>query len=361
MQPVAGTLLALLVVALPATMAASACGAAAVDPPPLPPRLSDTGLFHPGSPDTTREGVLPFSPQYPLWSDGSTKRRWIFLPPGLAIDATDPDAWAFPPGTRLWKEFRHGRAVETRYIERLDDGQWRFAAYVWDEDGRDAALAPEGGAVVQAGPTGRYVVPSRTDCLACHEGAAVPVLGFSALQLSPDRDPLAPHADSARAGDVNLARLVEAGRLLNLPPALLATAPRIAARSPVERAALGYLHGNCGHCHGGPASSLDGLDLALAQRVAEAPASAARTRESLLDHPSRFRPHGLADAKRVALDANSPSTLTLRLRSTSAFARMPPLGVQVVDDEGVALVERWIAEARLDPQHDNHSHQETRP
>jgi hypothetical protein len=62
------------------------------------------------------------------------------------------------------------------------------------------------------------------------------------------------------------------------------------------------------------------------------------------------------DPRRVALDGHSPSTLTLRLRSTSPLARMPPLGVQVVDDEGVGLVERWIDEART-----HHHAQETRP
>ena len=47
------------------------------------------------------------------------KRRWISLPPGSAIDASDPDAWAFPVGTRLWKEFSFGgQRVETRYMER---------------------------------------------------------------------------------------------------------------------------------------------------------------------------------------------------------------------------------------------------
>ena len=355
MRPAASTLLALLFVALPAWPAA-ASRAAGFPPPPLPNRLSATGLFHPGSPETLREGVLPFTPQYPLWSDGTTKRRWISLPPGTVIDALDPDAWEFPTGTRLWKEFRHGRALETRYLERLADGRWRFASYLWDEEGRDAVLAPEGGAVLAAGSTGRYVVPSRTDCLACHEGAAVPVLGFSALQLSPDRDPFAPHADPKRASDVNLTRLVETGRLVNMPRALLINAPRIAARSPVERAALGYLHGNCGHCHAGPTGALDGLDLTLAQRVAPGNDSAARTLASLLDHPSRFRPRGIDNPRRIALDGHGTSTLTLRLRSTSPLTRMPPLGVQVVDDEGVSLVERWIAETQT-----QHHAQETRP
>jgi hypothetical protein len=171
----------------------------------------------------------------------------------------------------------------------------------------------------------------------------VPVLGFSALQLSPDRDPLAPHADAPRAGDADLPALV-AGRLLaNLPPAMLGTPPRIAAPTATARAALGYLHGNCGHCHD-PAGALDGLDLSLAQRADPGAGSVARTLQSLLDRTSRYRPPGITDARRVALDRRNPSTLLLRLDSSSPLARMPPLGVQVIDAEGVALIERWIHE-----------------
>jgi mono/diheme cytochrome c family protein len=36
------------------------------------------------------------------------------------------------------------------------------------------------------------------------------------------------------------------------------------------------------------------------------------------------------------------SVLTVRMRSANPLARMPPLGVQVIDDAGLALVERWI-------------------
>ncbi len=75
----------------------------------------------------------------------------------------DPNAWEFPRGTRLWKEFAHGgRAVETRYIERLADGSWRFATYVWNTAGTEAMLAPEQGMralAVAAAPGGRYAVP----------------------------------------------------------------------------------------------------------------------------------------------------------------------------------------------------------
>src|SRR5512138_3923951 len=96
---------------------------------PLPEHLRDTGLYARGSTEEIAAGVLPFSPQYPLWSDGAEKRRWIRLPPGTCIDARAPDRWVFPVGTRLWKEFSLGRRLETRMLERTRDG-WRFATYV---------------------------------------------------------------------------------------------------------------------------------------------------------------------------------------------------------------------------------------
>src|SRR4051812_36602398 len=155
----------------------------------LPAHLRDTGLYLSGS--VLGPDVLPFSPQYPLWSDGAAKRRWIWLPPGTAIDAAQPDAWDFPAGTKLWKEFAHGRALETRYIERSTDGSWRFGSYVWNAEGTDAVLAPASGLrdLPASGSTrdtrdalaAHYTIPSVDDCRACHEGAPVPVLGFSAL------------------------------------------------------------------------------------------------------------------------------------------------------------------------------------
>jgi len=308
---------------------------------PLPQRLIDTGLYKDSS-MTVRADNIAFAPQYPLWTDGTSKRRWIYLPPGAAIDASKVDAWEFPVGTRLWKEFGYDSRVETRYIERLADGSWRFAAYVWNKEGTDAVLAAEDGAVlpVSAAPGGRYAVPSRNDCLACHEGPSVPVLGFTALQLSPDRDPLAPRAEPPRNDHANLSNLVASGRLRNLPQRFIEQPPRIAATSPTTRAALGYLHGNCGHCHN-DAGALTGLELVLAQQANAAPQSAERTMQSLLGHSSRFRPQGSDSAQRVARDGGT-HMLTLRMKTNNTLARMPPLGVQQIDAEGVALIERWI-------------------
>src|SRR5262245_14990157 len=88
-----------------------------------PARLSETGLFA----DITREiwapGVMAYAPRFQLWSDGADKRRWLWLPPDTRIDTSNMDSWAFPVGTKFWKEFtRDGVRVETRLIEKLGPG-----------------------------------------------------------------------------------------------------------------------------------------------------------------------------------------------------------------------------------------------
>ena len=149
-----------------------------------------------------------FSPQYPLWSDGAAKSRWLHIPKGRFIDGSDPDEWKFPVGTKLWKEFAFGARAETRFIERTRSG-WQFATYIWNDDESDAVLAPEGG-IKQSVPIQdgiRHAIPSRVDCRVCHEAGPVRVLGVTALQLSPDRDPNAPHAEPLPEGAVDLRTL----------------------------------------------------------------------------------------------------------------------------------------------------------
>lgn len=302
-----------------------------------PPRwLADTGLYRDPARGEIADDVLPFTPQYPLWSDGASKRRWIRLPAGSAIDARNPDAWVFPVGTRLWKEFRAGRVVETRMIDRLADGSWRFVSYAWQADGFAAELAPVRGTRVDDGRGGRYRIPSRADCRACHDGAAAPVLGFSALQLSPLRDPLAPHAEPAATDAAGLAALVRDGRLLGLPGELLQRAPRIDAPTPLARAALGYLHGNCGHCHDNIGDAGVPTGLLLSQRVAD-PAHNAVVRESLRTVSPRYRAAGADHGPRAEL-------VLQRMRSRDPLARMPPLGTEQIDDDALALIQRWVHE-----------------
>ena len=44
---------------------------------PLPAQLTGTGLYVPGSTTEMHAENMPFSPQYPLWSDGADKERFI--------------------------------------------------------------------------------------------------------------------------------------------------------------------------------------------------------------------------------------------------------------------------------------------
>jgi hypothetical protein len=314
----------------------------------LPERLSETGLFVTGSTRVRAEN-LPFAPQYPLWSDGAAKRRWLYLPPGTAIDASQADAWEFPPGTRLWKAFSHGRPIETRFIERLEDGSWRYATYVWNADASEALLAPSEGVTlaIDGVPGGRYVIPSQDDCRACHEGTPVPALGVSALQLSPDRDPGAPNGEPHSPDQVDLPALAERGLLRKLPAALLETAPRIGASSPTARAALGYLHANCGHCHNNRGPLAD-VGLTLEQASADV-ASVGRMLRSTIGHPADTRAFGLTT--RVVPGRPADSQLVARMRSRDPLTQMPPLGTGLIDSEGLALVEQWIQQLDLKQEH----------
>jgi len=316
------------------TLAKPANGAA-------PATLEETGLYADFASKRVAESAVEFAPQYPLWTDGALKRRWIRLPPKTFVDASDPDAWSFPVGAKLWKEFAFERRVETRYMELGADGRWIYATYVWSEDGSQAKLAPERGqpGACESVDGARHDIPSRYDCLACHEGGATPVLGFSALQLSDDRDARALHAPENSSSLVKLRELVDRGLVRNLPAEHVENAPRIAATSPVERAALGYLHGNCASCHNarGPLAEL-GLDLEFSLVRGS---SAART---TVGAEARFRLPGVNHASpRIAPGAPESSVLFARVSSRNPLVQMPALGTHVVDAQAVELLREWIA------------------
>jgi mono/diheme cytochrome c family protein len=319
-----------------------ALGSAATWPPP---QLRDTGLYADWTAKVVAPENLPFSPQYPLWTDGATKARWIHIPAGTWIDASDPDAWRFPVGTRIWKEFRFERRAETRLIEHTGAG-WQYATYVWNEEETEATLAPERGirrsVPIREGV--RHAIPSRVDCRACHEGSPVRVLGFSALQLSPDRDPNAPHAETPPAGAVDLRWLVERGLVRGLPAALVDVAPRIEARTPTARAAVGYLHGNCSSCHtatGELASLHFSLQYLLGTPRGDTPSavSTALGRASVFKMPGWSGP-----GMRLVPGKPDESVLLARMSSRHPVAQMPPLGTQLVDADAVELIRRWIDE-----------------
>lgn len=336
-------------------------------PAPVAPQLlSETGLY-------TGEGTAaidprnrPFSPQYPLWSDGAAKRRWIRLPEETAIDVTNVSRWEFPVGTKFWKEFAFdGRKVETRLLWRVSQERWVFASYRWNEAQTDAVLAPESGIpnVVEVAPGKRHSIPSVADCQSCHVSTRTEILGFDALQLSDDRDPNALHAETLAPGMVTLKTLVDEGLMSPRRTELIATPPRIPAESPLTRTALGYLSTNCGSCHNRE-SSIASLGLILKYTLADSPPAFAR--EASYGEVSPERPEGREGGCTPALASTAgkrghwvvpefqeqsriinpghpeSSALIRRLKSRRPSSQMPPVGTVVADRAAVDLVTSWV-------------------
>lgn len=281
----------------------------------LPARLSESGLYADISTRTLSPDLLAFEPRFPLWSDGATKTRWLSLPPGSSIDATDVDSWRFPVGTRAWKEFAvDGVPVETRMIEQTGAGEWSAVAYRWEGD--DGFAVREG--TVDANGSS-HDIPSAEQCQACHAGRSSFILGFSAVQL-------------AGADGVNTESLAASGSLAPEPGQISAPA--------ADEQALGYLHANCSHCHnpdrgvgvGGdrcydPDPDLDWtLPAAVLGSVDEAPALQ-KGREDLAP--------GHSDRSEVIARMSARNTSMM-------WPSMPPLGSEEVDEEGVAMLRAWI-------------------
>lgn len=290
----------------------------------LPTRLSETGLFSDVRTEAVAPNVLAYSPQFELWSDGATKRRWIWLPPDGHIDSSDMDSWSFPVGTKLWKEFtRDGVRVETRLLQRIGPaaGDWAAIAYLWNDAGTEALAVPDGVEDARGTP---HVVPSATECMGCHGGRRSRVLGFSAIQLS----------HPAAAETVALDQIVRRG-WLTAPPAARLELPGSAA----QKAALGYLHANCSHCHNQdrPART-DGFrcfdpekkfDLSLEALALGAPEQTATYRTALGSVIKRGDPEG--------------STVIERMSTRDRFPpSMPPLASKRVDATGVDTIRSWI-------------------
>jgi hypothetical protein len=289
----------------------------------LPARLSETGLFADVPSDALALGVRAYRPQFALWSDGADKRRWVSLPVGSRIDSADPDDWSFPVGTKFWKEFtRDGVRVETRLLTRWGTGQadWIGAAYIWNDDGSDAGLSAYG--AENAGGTA-HDVPAAGECMACHGGTKSVILGFSAIQLAHDADD----------GGVTLQTLNEE----NLWSEPISNQPRVPGDA-TERAALGYLHANCGHCHNQDRPARTG----------------ARCFDPDNDFDFRLSVHALGSVAdtptrktiREAVKPGAPgaSRLIDLMSQRGLFKQMPPLASERVDPDGVELISAFIRE-----------------
>ena len=286
----------------------------------LPMKLSETGLFAPGSTSQLAPGVQAYTPRYALWSDDAEKARWFYLPEDTQIDTSDMDYWSFPVGTKAWKLFsKGGKKLETRLLWKTDAG-WLRVAYAWNDDESEAMIAPNGAQDVRGT---EHDIPNRNWCADCHNGLPDRLLGVSAVQLS--------HSGSG----MTLSSLIAGGKL-SAPPA--ATFP---LADSTEWNALGYLHANCGHCHNPRGDAHDRLDLDLWLRTSQL--SAASMTESYKTTVSAaLTDTASTNTLRIAPGEPGMSGLIERMELRGNEQAMPPIASEQVDQTGVGAVRAWI-------------------
>jgi hypothetical protein len=285
------------------------------------------------------DGIEAYAPQYPLWSDGAKKERFIALPAGTHIDTTNPDRWTFPVGTRFYKTFASGDLkVETRVMQKVSSAtgfdSWTLVSYAWSADQRSVSVADSNGVPSALGTN--FDIPSTAQCRSCHNmtGADAPI-GFNALQLN--------HNNTG----VTLTDLLNRQLLMN---GSVGATPNITLTNTLipgdatTKAALGYLHGNCGHCHGGPTPragqrlwSVVGMT-----DVSDAPIMTSAVCQCLESWTGRTNASGDPYELRVSPSHFVVSGIIGRMSARTAGEQMPPLGTKVVDATGLAAIKAWI-------------------
>jgi hypothetical protein len=292
-----------------------------------PQTLQETGLYSDAATETLADDVMEYEPAYELWSAGSAKRRFVRIPPGEVIDTSDMNAWRFPVGTRLWKEFvRDGVRVETRFLEKRQDGLgilgWFAIAYAWNEAQTEAKLSREG--VIDALGT-KHDIPGRLACRECHGGANDGALGFSAIQLS-----------GQKAG-LSLQGLADR-QLLSSPPQGMFVPPGDAT----AQRALGQLHANCGHCHNPLGAAFERSDMELWLDV-----DSLTSVESTLAYRTAvgvpLGEHLDSVTLRIQPGVPALSGVIVRMSSREELVAMPPLASELIDEAGVSELSAWIS------------------
>lgn len=319
---------------------------------PVAPRfLSQTGLYSDPAAQKVDARNRRFSPQYPLWSDGATKRRWVRLPAGSKIDVSELDRWELPVGTKFWKEFSfNGKKVETRFLWRVGKERWVFASYVWNAKQSDAELASEKGIanIADIIDGKQHSIPSVGECRSCHDSNRTETLGFSALQLSTDRDPNALHAEPLDNEMLTLKTLVEEDLITPRRADVIATPPRIQAASPITRTALGYLSSNCGSCHNN-AGSIASLGLNLkytlspaGSREPGADPCVAPLLTTINQRGHWVVPEAPEESRLINPGHPESSALIRRVKSRRPISQMPSIGTVIADTEAVTLLTSWV-------------------
>jgi len=318
---------------------------------PFPEKLSAWQLFvGKASERRPNRRVIPYGVATPLFKDYATKHRFVWMPPGTAAVYHPTATFEFPVGTIIVKTFAYPtgqgaeRWIETRLLVHAKSG-WVGLPYVWNRDETEAYLdiAPDPTVVHWRDPSGRartidYAIPNTNQCKNCHENAKVMMpLGPKARNLNQDYD-----YPEGRANQ--LAYWTRIGYLRGAPPPQ--QAPRAVvwndpSSASLETRARTYLDVNCANCHNakGPANNT-GLYLGI--EVTDA------LRLGICKVPVAAGPGGGDLRFDIVPGKPEQSILVRRMNSVTPKVMMPELGRSVIDEEGVALTQEWIASLQAD-------------
>jgi mono/diheme cytochrome c family protein len=167
-------------------------------------------------------------------------------------------------------------------------------------------------------------------------------LGFDPLQLSPDRDPNAIHGEPLGAGMVTLETLIKERSLTGARVDIVSKPPRIATDDPDTRRVLGYLAGNCAHCHNGNGEiAALGPVLKYEELVGDADA----VKRAIATQPTKWQVPGVPEGASMLVNTHAPETsaLLVRMRSRRPSSQMPPLGTVIRDQQAVDAIAAWIS------------------
>lgn len=361
-------------------------------PPKFPRKLSESGLFSDVTKHAMVDGVIPYSVNSPLWSDGAHKERFIAIP---AIDGKDMriefntgKSWKFPDDAVLVKSFAlettpgdasTRRWIETRFMVK-QQGEWAGYSYRWNDEQTDAELVAAEGADQKVGQQ-VWHFPSRTDCMVCHSRAANFVLGLSERQMNKEHDyggvvehqfhalerlgvlkittmaadyPAKIKADLKTAGldekkvaeryrELSTTRdqraIPAAQSLFVKQPSEYESLPNpYDEGEPLDARARSYLHANCAHCHIDAGGGNSQMNLAIEAE----PAKMKLIGEKPLHH--KF---DINNPLLVAPGEPERSVLLHRLAHRGEKSgQMPQIGTNVVDEAAVKLFREWIAEVK---------------
>ena len=301
---------------------------AAITADGFPSQLSEYGFFADGARQVPAKGVTPYRLQTPLWSDGSEKLRFVYVPVGKRALANGDGLLNLPVGSALIKTFKlEGRLIETRVLLHRADG-WLALPYQWNAQQSDARLVLAGARLEARTPAGEaisYAIPNKNQCKECHA-------------LGGEVTPIGPKARNLSAAW--LTAFAKTGKLDKVPK--VARRVRLwedREKVPVADAARGYLDVNCAHCHN-PQGAASNSGLLLAWEVTDPVMLGIGKRPVAAGRGSGGLEFGIVPGK------PEQSILYHRMASLEGGVSMPEVGRASLDRDGLAVVHRWIAQLR---------------